>query len=542
MNNNFTRKLALSLLGSDKASESFIQSLDRPSVSSSSNSNVNMNIIERLLKKKSEEAYALYKNTKKTDQAINIFDKLIYTLVCISDDQICIEEKLRLNIKKAALGFEIEMFNPIQIYHLKDQVNYALYSIISQIYSKSLIYKKIKIENQNPVSQIHKKFLQKCSIVLRKYEKEVLSTEDDIFSFHCKMYLIYQELDNINSANEIIKERRYFINNNSMSFSMSKASECLHSTYKNIPLLLLNQNSIDPDILEYKESIFEIYSEITKDYLLSGTLNDPKFEYFIKDNVLDYGLIPPFISNSLAEIIAYTGKYTSFLKDIGELAFEEEIVATIHKLDISKSCCENKLNIIFQNLNTLLYENFVKKYNIYELLQYFNNTFLFGRGDFIENLFVSLKESRKFSKKNIVSILEESLEDAFPGSPFNSLMDIYMGIDDCTINGKNNINHNNDSRNSGLCGFSLYCRLSFPISFLLEEDFVIKLSYIFNFLWKLKRVDHLCRKLGNQKYTNLTHRLMYYVFYEVIGSITSFSWNNERFAFDDLKKEIKLTK
>lgn len=528
MNNNLITKLAKRLLYPNKPSESLLGTLKRHAVPLQMPTLVDVLVIDQLLKEHSLEAWMLYKNMERNSTC----DKLIYVFLCISNQKLSIEEDLRRNIKKAALGFEVSFFNPIKIFQLKDQINYALYNLVSQVYSKSLVYKKLKLELQKPSSVTHKNFLTRLIPFLRAYEATVLASDEDLLSFYCGMYLIYQEINKISRIDEVIKEKRlfceYFSGND--DFKMGGIS----NIYKNIPAMLIHKDNIDEDIMDYKETVFQTYNDFTREYLLNGIVKDAYKEYFIRDGVLDYGLIPPFISKATAESIEYIGKYTHFMKQTGLLNLDPSIQVLIGKLDLSKNRSLSSLKIILNNINRMIYEHFIKKYQIIELLKYLNDTFLFGRGDFIENLFVSLKESRKFSRKNIISILEQSLQSSFPGNPFNCLMDIYIGMEDIGSS------HGfvDQGGNCGDRGFSLYCKLNFPTSMLLEEDLMIKLSYIFRFLWKLKKIDHLSRRIGVTKYVNFIQRLMYYVLNEVIGELSAFEWDCDAFACDLLKKEI----
>lgn len=477
--------------------------------------------VDSLLNEISKDAFVMYKKLPVSEAT----KKLLYVFICLSNKQPTAEEELRLNIKKGALGFEVSFFNPVKISHLRDKVGYAVYSLASHVYSKSLIYKKIKIEMSSPVSITHKNFLQMCAPTLREYEAIVLGSEYDLLTFYSDMYLVYQELDKVNRLNDLIKERRCFrcgINPPKDSMATS-----------NIPLSLVDGNAIDPDLAEYQDAIYQVYNECTRSYLQRGSFDDPHSEYFIRSHVLDYGLIPPFVSKSAAETVAYIGKYSAFLRSINSFSLSSNVAATIRKLDLSKKSSVSHLKGILKNTNELLRVFFIEKYKVLELLEYIHSTFLFGRVDFIECFFNSLKESRKITKKNILAVLEGCLATAFPGSPFNGLVDIYISQDE-SIPRAQHI----DTQSAGYDSFSLYCKINYPVSVLLEEEFVLKLVYIFKFLWKLKKIDHLSRRIGDARYVNLVQKMMYYAFNEVIGGFEGFGWSNETFSIDILKKDI----
>lgn len=377
-----------------------------------------------------------------------------------------------------------------------------MYNIATQIYAKSLIYKKLKIEEQSPINLFHKSFLEDCAPILKEYENLVIGSKNDFLSFHNGMYLMYQKLNKISRINDLIKERRCF--------------KTPVSGVDNIPCIFLDSNVIDNDVFDFRESFYRVYNNFIRGYLTDGTISDTHGDFFIKNNVLDYGLIPPFISKSLAEDIVYVGSHTDFLRRLGSLFLDNSIVEIIQNFDISKQSSKNYIKIILMNINNLLKIHFIEKYKIFDLLDFIDSTFLFDRSDFIENLFISLKNARKVSKKNILLILENSLSFSFPKNVyFNSLFDIFLDKNE----------------------FSIYLKLDFPISFIIDEGLVMKLVSIFKFLWKLKKVDHLSRRIKNPFYINLVQKLLYYVHNEVIIR-PDYVWDNLDHSIDVLRMNI----
>jgi len=76
------------------------------------------------------------------------------------------------------------------------------------------------------------------------------------------------------------------------------------------------------------------------------------------------------------------------------------------------------------------------------------------------------------------------------------------------------------------------------VSLLIGEDVSLKLVYIFKFLWKLKKIEYLCLRLGCVKYVNIVYKLSYYIFNEILEDMKVFSWSETELAFDDLGRQI----
>lgn len=462
--------------------------------------------IDTFLLNTSQKAFSAFKKLPQNEN----FKKLIYVMLCMSSKSPTIEEELKTFLRQGALGIEVSYFNPSAISTLRDKINYAIYTISHTLYSHGLIYKQLKMEADRPASVTHKRFLDKTKSVLHDYEATVLSCELDFLSFYSKMYIIFKKIKKLGLINDIFKNRTHLLN-----FSQPAIS------FENIPVSINN-----PIVKGFEDVVFYIYNECTVSYCLTGFFEDPFNEFFIKNHVLDYGMVPSFISKKTAETIAYIGKYTAFLKSMSSLTIPSDILKIVMKIDLSKSSSAAYLNSALNNVNSNLKNEFFHKLKMVDLLKYIHSTFLFGRIDFIENLFVSLKASRKGGKKNISNILENCLNSTFPGSPFNSLMDIYISQEDKSLEIQPE-------------GFSLYIKLSYPISLLIEENFAIKLVYLFKFLWKLKKIDHLSRRRGNLKYVLLSQKLMFYAFQETIGAFKIPELNTENFLFDEFKKSLE---
>lgn len=457
--------------------------------------------IETFLMANSPKVFSIYKKLPTNDN----YRKLMYVLLCLSSKKPTIEDEIKAYLKQGALGIEVSYFNNALLPTLRDKINYAVYNIIYVIYTHGLIYKQLKIESDQPSNLTHKYFLEKSKDFLKDYEATVLECELDYLNFYSKMYIHFKKIKKLGIINDIFKNRTHL---NGFSKSIINF-ETVSASFNN------------PLLQDFEDVVFRIYNDCSISYCQNGNFEDPFNEFFIKNHVLDYGLIPSFISHKTAETIAYVGKYTAFLKSINSSTTNENL----RKIDLAKRSSSSHLEFALRTINTNLRIEFFEKLKIFDLLKYIHSTFLFGRIDFIENFFSSLKESRKSGKKNILNILENCLNTVFPGSPFNCLMDIYILTDEKQTEIQPE-------------GFSLYIKINYPVSLLIEEDFAVKLVYIFKFLWKLKKIDHLARRTGKLKYILLSQKLMFYAFQETIGAFKLPLINEDSFMFDEFKKEL----
>lgn len=461
--------------------------------------------LDSLLRDQNNNAFLLSKKLPNSP-AIH---KLLYVFLSISTPR-----QLSVNLRQGALGFETSHFNPVSLPPLRLNLNAAIFSILQSTYSHGLLYRQLKIELNHPSSLTHLYFLQKISPLLREYENAVLLAPPDFLPFYCAMYSSFRSIKKLASLSDAFKSREYL---------KCFKSGSLHNPVNFSGTLHIHNATLftpDPLFNGYYNVPYKILNECSISYILNGTFNDPFSEFFIHDHVLDYGLIPPFISRYTAETVAYIGKYSAFLRSISSVKINPNIQRLIEGMDLSKNSANNKLKDVIINLNTLLYSEFFIKYRIFDLLNFIHSTFLFGRIDFIEKLFSFLKESRKVGRKNICTLLENALCTTFPDSPFNRLMDIYIPQDG-----------NSDS-------FSLYIKLEYPASLFIEEEFIIKLVYVFQYLWKIKRIEHLSARLGELKYFNIIQKMEFYVFNEVIGTFSIEFSGMETLAFEDFKHNI----
>lgn len=336
------------------------------------------------------------------------------------------------------------------------------------------------------------------------------------------MYVLFKKIAALGHLSDLFSERRHLITDCSSIVNYNS----IKSLSGNLAIPSSKFTSIFPDLAAFEDIVFRIYNECSVSYILTGSFEDPFSEFFISNHTLDYGLIPPFISKLSAETICYIGKHSAFLRSIDSLSFPESAVESVKALNLSLQSANSLLKDAIVCINNQIYSGFFSKFKIFDLLKFLHSTFLFGRRDFIEHLFTSLKESRKIGRKSISNILEACLATAFPNSPFVDLVDIYISLDEPV------------DKTMGVESFSLYIKLDYPVTLLIDEQFVIKLVYVFKFLWKIMKIDNLARRLKELRYLVFIQKLQFYVFNEVIGDFDFSFPDTDSYAFDLFKKTI----
>ncbi len=516
--------------------------------------------------------------------------RLIYVFLILSEKTRSVKEEMRLLLKRAALGFPVSWYNSAEIKHVRESLGEHVYSVAYHVYLNGVRYHELR--NETPRSIVHRFFLESESDFLNEYENQVSAAEYEFLEFYCKMYRVYVRLEKVWRVNEMLKGRmnwasireecvRLGIDENYIKKVFYKAYNEITRTYLKSGRLedMFNEYFIRDYTVIYKaipefitcdiaEKIGYIgkYTCFLKNIEKTSRMSNRDTELifhngsgkYINNNKFNKKNIDQNIDQNIRfkknEITKKNGdkKYEDIDnqdienkctirigdEDVGAQNIENKysenftsvnkniynIYNLIDGIDLSLNSSVNKINIVLRWLNRKLKHEFIEKYKIFELLEFINSVFFFKRSDFIEKFFDLLKKSRKFTKNNFLLILEDSLEESFPGHFFNKNIDIF-------------IREEGDA--PGLLEtFSLYCNLPYPISVLLEEPFVLKLVYIFKFLWKLKKIDYLSRRVGNPMYVNLTYSLMFYVFNEVLDQFKIGKMSEDSLALEMLKTEI----
>ncbi|ADM12497.1 uncharacterized protein Eint_101720 [Encephalitozoon intestinalis ATCC 50506] len=482
--------------------------------------------IENAIKIKSYRAYLAYRRMKK-----NIIAKMLcYVLANVADSEISVMSELDRNVKKGALGIEISYFSEASLPLLKESVGTHIYGIAFQVYQNACIYRKLRSETSFS-SKAHSYFYEIVREELEKYERSVIEQDEELLSFYVGMYSRYIRIQIIHQLNECFRD----------------------NPKKPFEFLKFNFLSNHPFYRQVLESSCLHIDSCLQEFLLTGSFKDDTNEFFIcrkvtidpwEEFTIDFGLVPYFISNRVVQKILYIGKCSSLirrydLERIGSLdtfqasqiesrmekttegvnfrnLVEEELENIARQINILNPNLEENIDLILHKINKKIRHDFLSCPAICSQIEGIKNTFLFRRCDFIETLFLYLKDSRDLTRKSFSYVLDLAIRNTYGDvDEFTSGLGVYI-VDD-----------ENKYEN-----FALFCQVSYPASIIITKESVLKLVAIFQFLWKLKRVEHLLLRISKMKmegktkikiasYKTLVYKISYFVFQEVIEK----KWN-----------------
>ncbi|KAK6090067.1 hypothetical protein P3W45_000955 [Vairimorpha bombi] len=133
---------------------------------------------------------------------------------------------------------------------------------------------------------------------------------------------------------------------------------------------------------------------------------------------------------------------------------------------------------------------------IQKYLELFKKIFLTERSDFLENLFYNFKEIKKMSKMSYIYILQETIR-----TTFNYKIDLEIILNDSSSN-----------------NFNLFINVPRHLENILTREYIFKLSKIFKFMYKMKKVEYLCRRKKNILFSRLISKMYFYICEEVFNS------------------------
>lgn len=464
-----------------------------------------------------------------------------------------VEEKSMLeifeeNLKSMALGMVFDessvrngMFETFLIqdttYNLKSlekRMQEHNHNLLRDVLKKGFMYKKMKLEYINSDrSKTMDEFLQDSKHILVEYENAVLQAKQEYMHFVVQTYKTSTVLTNAYDVFMHIKEKKFILND-----KQTNSEFCLHVN-----------NLFDGRVKYHARAV----SKMVIEFLTNGVVDNSN-EFFIKQNkndfVVDYGLVPTFVSNEMAETILYIGKYTAQLKKESP-TFQNNDLSGFDILDT------NVQIVIFDQLKYI--NNSMKPFitnNLQHLFNFINNLFLFKRCDFIDVLFREFKENRNLNKKSILSIIEESMiQTNLTDDPLASLD---IKADAANIQFKSN-SFNLAEEIFLEEPFALYCKLNPALSSMFDLPMLShKLMVIFKFLWKLKKVENLIIRIEQEVKSNaaliadktILHKihtinvfvslLSQYVYYDVILVNTlQISFDANTLVLSEIKKDIE---
>lgn len=302
-------------------------------------------------------------------------------------------------------------------------------------------------------------------------------------------------------------------------------------------------------------------------WIYQGVINDSIGEFFVSENdnesniwLNKYKLItnkvPSFLEQELAKKIFLSGKTVNFLKKCCNI---KEWTLNIEPYD-SKELYHSKFrdwifmcsNIINQKLLEVLFLNF----HLEKHLDFLKRYLLMGQGDLIQNLMDNLttelnKPASQIYRHQLMGYLETAIRTSntqYHSSEFVNRLEIKL--------------LEASPGDTGWDIFSLDYRVDSPLNTIFHNDIMRKYLRIFNFLWRVKRVEfclnavwinqvkaskylagipgvkkefHRCHLLRNEM-IHFIDNLFNYLMVEVIES----TWDQFKEKFSQLKDMDEL--
>lgn len=362
--------------------------------------------------------------------------------------------------------------------------------ILHLILEAGLIYTdlKVQIENLKKVKSPTKiAMLSFINDELNNYVRFVnsLSMNTDL-----TLHLIYAKI-----LDYLIKLRflKYSIN-------QIKLNKLSHEILFGIYNFQCNGDSVIRDIsIDMFNYIVEPFVKKLVNWLIEGELNNDE-DFFITGSKESIELlpnnVPKFISSEISEKIYLIGKMLLFLKKSQEfewlLNFSNKYSQKFQKLDnnLFQSGFEVDKIILNQYNEILNYFNYTicKKFNILSVINCLKRFMLMSQGDFMNSLIdfgtEALSEpSTQLNGYQLTNMLSSGIENSTVRYTEKSLLN---NLDATLLE----VNYSN----IGWDVFTLEYNIPEPLDLILDdENHKIKKNYlkIFNYLWKLKRIDKL---------------------------------------------------
>ncbi|KAM3589786.1 Microtubule-nucleating Tub4p (gamma-tubulin) complex component [Umbelopsis sp. WA50703] len=256
----------------------------------------------------------------------------------------------------------------------------------------------------------------------------------------------------------------------------------------------------DPFIQKFISQLLEEVSapfwEMLQRWVYEGELEDPYEEFFVgcDDSVTEEELwqkkytfrepmLPSFISNTLAEKIFAIGKSLNFIRyNCHEMAIIPESsqgrIQTLRYGNIS--AVESSIDKAYLDTSRQLLKILKDKFKLMEHLKAFKRYLLLSQGDFIQYLLDTLgKPANTLFRHNLTGVLETAIRasNAQYDDP-----DILARLDVRLLE--------ISPQDLGWDVFTLDYHVDSPINTIFTPQAMQQYLQMFNFLWRLKRVEH----------------------------------------------------
>ncbi|KAF9969800.1 Gamma-tubulin complex component 3 [Actinomortierella ambigua] len=271
----------------------------------------------------------------------------------------------------------------------------------------------------------------------------------------------------------------------------------------------------DPVIQQFINHMLEKVSTpfyvMLQRWIYEGELEDPRTEFFIACNpdveeedlwqqkyYIREDMLPAFIGDSLAKKILSIGKSLNFLRhscdDADWLAQNHGVGKTLKYGDIAE--LESSIDAAYVGTSQRLLHLLLTKFKLMDHLTAIKRYLLLGQGDLIQHLMESLGPSLNQSantlfRHNLTGTLESALRTS--NAQYDD-PDIVRRLDVRLLE--------ISAGDNGWDVFSLDYHVDSPINTILTPTAMHQYLKMFNFLWRLKRVEYALSSAWRQQTTS----------------------------------------
>nr|KAJ3421485.1 Gamma-tubulin complex component 3 [Polyrhizophydium stewartii] len=259
----------------------------------------------------------------------------------------------------------------------------------------------------------------------------------------------------------------------------------------------------DPGVHDYiRKLLLEIsrpFYRMLQRWIYEGELEDPFGEFFVTIDpsaddsnlwrskyLLNYEMVPAFISKPLAKKVFLIGKSLNFVRhtcnDSTYAATWSKQPTDVQYGDLKK--LEFSIDSAYQTSSAHLLSVLFEKYRLAEHLQALKRYVLLGQGDFVQYLMDSLgpslsKPASTIYRHNLTGTLESAIRSS--NAQYDN-PDILKRLDVRLLEASGG--------DTGWDIFALDYHVDSPINTILTPQAMITYLKLFTFLWRLKRVEH----------------------------------------------------
>ncbi|KAL7692532.1 putative gamma-tubulin complex component protein [Plasmopara halstedii] len=267
-----------------------------------------------------------------------------------------------------------------------------------------------------------------------------------------------------------------------------------------------------PDVSEFVQRVLKQIAapilRMIKRWVFEGELEDRHGEFFVvadpavsedqfwaKKYTLNLKMLPAFISIELAKKILVIGKSINFIRQccghadwVMDASHESSVMGLESNNEKDYFAGLKRLEKVIENVsnstNKYLIRTLTEKYRLLDHCRALKRYLLLGQGDFVQYLMDLLgpelsKQGSQVYRHTLTNVLETALNAS--NAKFESA-DVLGRLDVELLQGS--------SADTGWDIFCLHYNLQAPVNSVIPATSMLQYQQIFEFLWRLKRVEH----------------------------------------------------